>query len=443
MSENGASEAENRPEISAHHEAPLPAGGKRPRIVIIGAGFGGIETARALRGLPADVLLIDRNNYHCFQPLLYQVASAALSPAHIAWPVRGVLSGQSNLTVLMAAVTGVDTTARRVLLGGDSVPYDYLVLATGATHSYFGHDDWARVAPGLKKIEDATRIRREILIAFERAELCDSAEERRHFLTFVIIGGGPTGVELAGSIAEVARHALPDDFRRVDPRTARILLVEAGPRVLPTMPPALSDYARERLETMGVDVLTNVRVISCDADGVDTEPNGRIRSETIIWAAGVRASPAAGWIGAEADRAGRVRVTPELSVPGLPEVFAIGDTALFEQDGKPVPGIAPAAKQMGQHVGRLLKARVTGAKPPAPFRYSHAGDLATIGRNAAVVKLGRLELKGFPGWLFWSVVHVYFLIGARNRLSVAFHWLWNYVTRQRGARLITGDDPEA
>lgn len=418
----------------------LQVSSSRPRVVIVGAGFGGIEAAKALANAPVDVTLIDRNNYHCFQPLLYQVATAALSPAEIAWPARAIFRRQKNLTVLMAEATGVDTVARSVCAGSRILPYDYLVLASGATHSYFGHDEWAAFAPGLKRIEDATQIRRELLVAFERAELTDDEAERKKLLTFVIIGAGPTGVELAGAVAEVARHALPPDFRRVDPRTARIVLIEAGPRILPALPEDLSAYAQKSLVDMGVEVMTGTRVTSCDAAGVDTAEAGRIESKTLIWAAGVIASPAAQWIGAEKDRAGRVKVGPDLSAPGHPEIFVVGDTAsAVDEAGKPIPGIAPAAKQMGRYVGRLIAARVAGMKETKPFRYWHAGDLATIGRKAAVVKLGRFHLKGFIGWLFWGAAHVYFLIGVRNRFVVAFSWFWSYLTYQRAARLITGD----
>lgn len=412
----------------------------RPRVIIVGAGFGGIEAAKALAHSAVDVTLIDRNNYHCFQPLLYQVATAALSPAEIAWPVRAILRRQPNLTVLMADVTGVDVVARQVVANHRALPYDYLVLATGATHSYFGHDEWAAVAPGLKRIEDATKIRRELLVAFERAELTDDDAERKKLLTFVIIGAGPTGVELAGAVAEVARQSLPPDFRRVDPRTARIILIEAGPRILPTLPEDLSAYAERSLVDMGVEVMTETRVTACDASGVETEQAGRIEAGTLIWAAGVIASPAAQWIGAEKDRAGRVKVGADLSAPGHPDIFVIGDTASAAGESGPIPGIAPAAKQMGRYVGQVIAARAIGAAAPQPFRYRHAGDLATIGRKAAVVKLGRFHLKGFIGWLFWGAAHVYFLIGVRNRFVVAFSWFWSYITYQRAARLITGDD---
>jgi NADH dehydrogenase len=409
---------------------------QRPHVVIVGAGFGGLSAATALARAPVDITVIDRQNHHCFQPLLYQVATAALSPAEIAWPIRAILRHQRNATVLMAEVTGIDTASRRVETTSMPIPYDHLVVATGATHSYFGHDEWAQVAPGLKRIEDATRIRRSILLAFERAELTDDAAERSRLLTFVIIGAGATGVEMAGAIAEIARYTIAMDFRRIDPRTAQIILIEAGPRVLPALSEDLSKYASESLTKMGVDVRTDTRVTGCDERGVDLA-NGRIDAGTIIWAAGVVASPAARWLNAEHDRAGRVLVKADLSVPGHPDVFVIGDAATVnDESGKPVPGVAPAAKQMGAYVGKLIAARIAGKSLP-PFRYRHAGDLATIGRRAAVVSIGRVHLKGFIGWLFWGVVHIYFLIGLRRRFVVALNWLWEYLTFQRGARLIT------
>jgi NADH dehydrogenase len=407
----------------------------RAKVVIIGAGFGGLEAAKSLKRTPVDVTVIDRQNHHCFQPLLYQVATAALSPADVAWPIRHILRKQKNATVLMADVRGIDTGKRLVQIDSVIIPYDYLVLATGATHSYFGHDEWADVAPGLKRIEDATRIRRHILIAFERAELATDAAEQARLLTFAIVGGGATGVEMAGAISEVARQSLAMDFRHIDPTAARIVLIEAGPRIMPTLPENLSDYVRRTLAKKGVEVMTSTRVMSCDARGVDLE-HGRLDAGTIIWAAGVVASPAARWLGVEPDRAGRVKVSADLSVPGHPEIFVIGDTStVTDQPG--IPGIAPAAKQMGGYVGALIAARVAGKPSPPPFRYRHLGDLATIGRHAAVVKFGRLELTGFIGWLFWSLVHIYFLIGVRDRFIVAFTWLWDYLTFQRGARLIT------
>jgi len=409
-----------------------------PRIVIVGAGFGGLEAVKALRRVAADVIVIDQHNHHCFQPLLYQVATAALSPAEVAWPIRRILRKQKNATVLMAEVRGIDSAQRVLQTDSISVPYDYLVLATGASHSYFGHDAWAEVAPGLKRIEDATRIRRGILIAFERAELTDEETERRRLLTFAIVGAGATGVEMAGAIAEIARQTLAMDFRRIDPKTSRIVLIEAGPRVIPALPVSLSDYVQKTLARKGVEIMLSTRVTGCDARGVDLE-GGRIDAGTVIWAAGVVASPAARWLGAEADRAGRIKVGPDLSVPGHPEIFAIGDTAAVTDQA--IPGLAAAAKQTGRYVGRLIAARIAGKPAGAPFRYRHQGDLAAIGRHAAVVKLGRLELRGFVGWLFWSAVHIFFLIGNRERLIVAINWLWNYLTFQRGARLITEVPP--
>jgi len=414
---------------------------QRSKVVIIGAGFGGIQAAMALSRIAVDVIVLDRQNHHCFQPLLYQVATAALSPAEIAWPIRHMLRQQPNATVFMAEVKGVDLAGRSVETSAGPMSYDYLVIATGATHSYFGHDDWAKFAPGLKRIEDATRIRRSILLAFERAELAGNDAERQRLLTFVIVGGGATGVEMAGAIAEIARQTLANDFRRIDPRNSRIILIEAGPCVIPTLPEDLSRYAERALARMGVDVRTSTRVISCDAGGVDVD-HGRIDASTIIWAAGVVASPAASWLGAAHDRAGRVLVRPDLSVPDHPEVFVIGDAAaVHEEDGEPVPGVAPAAKQMGDYVGRLIAARLAGESLPA-FRYRNLGELATIGRRAAVVKFGRVHLKGIIGWLFWSFAHIYFLIGVRNRFIVAFTWLWDYLTFQRGARLITDVPPQ-
>jgi NADH dehydrogenase len=415
---------------------------ERPNVVIVGAGFGGIEAAKSLSRAPVDVTLIDRQNYHCFQPLLYQVATAALSPADIAWPIRHILRQQQNVTVFMAEVTGVDLAAQRVQITGDPISYDYLVLATGAMHSYFGHDEWAEWAPGLKRIEDATRIRRSLLIAFEQAELTSDEAERQRLLTFVIVGGGATGVEMAGAIAEIALQTLPKDFRRIDARKSKIILLEAGPRVLPTFPRDLSDYARHDLIRMGVDVRTSTRVEGCDQRGVNLD-QGRLDAGTVIWAAGVIASPAAQWLTAEQDRAGRVIVGPDLSLPGRRNVFVIGDTAaVLDDKGNNVPGVAPAAKQMGRYVGRLIAARISGEALP-PFHYRHPGDLATIGRRAAVVKLNRIHLKGFVGWLFWSVAHIYFLIGLRHRFIVAFTWLWDYLTLQRSARLITEVRPRS
>jgi len=409
---------------------------RKPRVVILGAGFGGLEAAKTLRRASVEITLIDRQNYHCFQPLLYQVATAALSPADIAWPIRHILRRQENATVFMAEVNGIDAGARIVNTKAGPFPFDFLVIATGARNSYFGHEGWVEVAPGLKRIEDATRIRRNILSAFEKAELARDDAERKRLLAFAIIGGGPTGVEMAGAIAEVARQTLARDFRRIDPRTARIVLIEAGPRLLPTFSEQHSNYARETLAAMGVDVMTSSPVLQCDERGVDLA-SGRIEAGSVIWAAGIMASPAAQWLSAEHDRGGRVVVRSDLSLQGFNDIFVIGDTAsVNDARGRPVPGLASAAKQMGKYVGKLIAARVAGQSLP-PFRYRHEGSLATIGRRAAVVELGPIQLKGFIGWMFWSAVHIYFLIGLRNRFVVAVTWLWSYVTFKRGARLIT------
>jgi NADH dehydrogenase len=408
----------------------------KPKVVILGAGFGGLEAAKTLSRAPVEITLIDRQNYHCFQPLLYQVATAALSPADVAWPIRHILRRQKNVTVLMAEVNGIDPMARTVSTDAGPFSFDFLVIATGARNSYFGHHHWAELAPGLKRIEDATRVRRNILSAFEEAELARDDSERKRLLTFVIIGGGPTGVEMAGAIAEVAQQTLARDFRRIDPRTARIVLIEAGPRLLPTFSERHSNYARDTLAAMGVDVMTSSPMLQCDARGVDLA-SGRIDAGSVIWAAGIMASPAAQWLSAERDRGGRVIVGADLSLPDFNNIFVIGDTAsVKDAGGQPVPGLASAAKQMGNYVGRLIAARVAGQSWP-PFRYRHLGNLATIGRRAAVVELGHLRLRGFVGWVFWSAVHIYFLIGLRNRFVVAVTWLWSYITFKRGARLIT------
>jgi NADH dehydrogenase len=418
------------------------AANRRPRVLIVGAGFGGIECAKALKHADVDVTIVDRNNHHCFQPLLYQVATAALTPSQIAWPIRTLLRDQANATTYLAEINGVDADKREAKAGGLTLPYDFLVLATGSTHSYFGHEEWADVAPGLKYLDDATAIRRRILTSFEEAELTGDAAERGKLLTFIIVGGGPTGVELAGAIAEIARHALKKDFRRIDPADARIILIEGTPHVLPSYPEKLSAYAARALTRKGVEVRTDVMVTKCDAHGVDTS-TGRIDAATIVWAAGVRASPAANWLGAERDRAGRALVAADLSIAGHPDVFVVGDAAqVNDPHGKPVPGIAQAAKQMGKYVAHVIRARIEKRETPAPFAYKHYGDLATIGRNDAVVNIPPLTLTGFFGWAFWSFVHIYFLIGARNRIAVAFNWLWDYLTYQRGVRLILGTTPQ-
>lgn len=417
---------------------PPPDPSNPPRVVIVGAGFGGLAAARALARAPAEVLVIDRRNYHLFQPLLYQVATAALSPADIAWPIRAILGRQANATVQMGKVHGVDPDRREVILEDRRIGYDYLVLATGARHSYFGSDHWEEVAPGLKKIADATHIRERVLLAFERAEITTDPSERKRLLTFVVIGAGPTGVEMAGAVAELAGMALAADFRSINPKDARVVLVEGGPRVLPVFPEGLSLKARLQLERLGVEVRLSAPVTACDDDGV-IAAGERIESRTVVWAAGVIASPAARWLGAAHDRAGRVLVEPDLSVPGHPDIFVIGDTAAVAG----VPGIAPAAKQMGAHVGRLLAARLHGRPSIPPFRYRHHGNLATIGRKAAVADFGRVRLAGFPAWLLWAMAHIWFLIGWRNRFVVGLNWLWNYVTFERGARLITAPGQES
>ena len=415
-----------------------------PHVVIVGAGFGGLEAAKALVRTPIRVTLIDRLNHHCFQPLLYQVATGTLSPADIAWPVRSIFSRQRNIEILMAEVAGVDIKARAVLLPeGKRITYDYLILATGATHSYFGHEEWSHAAPGLKRIEDATGIRRRLLLAFERAELEDDEAERRRLMTFIVVGGGPTGVEMAGAIADMTRLTLASDFRRIDPRQSRIVLVEAGSRVLAAFAETLSAYAQGALQSMGVEVLTSAPVVELDSRGVSTAEGNRIEAATVIWAAGVTASPAAAWISTAVDQAGRIKVERDLSVPGHPEIFAIGDTALaLGPSGAPAPGLAPAAKQMGRYVGRLIAARVQSRAEPAGFLYRDYGNLATIGRKRAVVSFGRLRLTGFVAWVFWSAAHIYFLIGVRNRVVVAFNWIWEYLTLRRGARLILGAFPD-
>jgi NADH dehydrogenase len=410
------------------------------RVLIVGAGFGGLNAAKSLAGLAIELTVIDRHNYHLFQPLLYQVATAALSPADIAAPIRGIQRGQANATVLLENVTGVDLAAKTVRAGPSTVPYDFLIVATGARHSYFGHDEWEPFAPGLKTIDDATAMRRRILLAFERAEGTADPVERQRLLTFVIVGGGPTGVELAGAIAELARAALARDFRLIDPTTARIVLVEAGPRLLSTFPAELSEKAATALNDLGVELCLGRAVTRCDGDGA-VIGNDRIESRTLMWAAGVAASPAAQWLGSASDRAGRVIVGPELTLPGHPEVFVIGDTARVEGPSGPLPGVAPVAKQQGHYVARVIAARVAGGRVPGPFRYRDYGNLATIGRRQALADFGWIRVSGRIGWLLWSAAHIYFLIGFRRRVLVALEWFWSYLTYQRGARLITGGPP--
>jgi NADH dehydrogenase len=404
----------------------------------VGAGFGGLFAARALKRAAVDITLIDQHNYHLFQPLLYQVATAGLAPSDIAWPIRSILGRQQNATVLLDRVTDIDTARGKVLTSQQSIAYDYLVLATGARHAYFGHEDWEPFAPGLKSIDDATNIRRQVLMAFERAEMTTDLQQRAKLLTFVIVGAGPTGVELAGAIAELARRTLAADFRRIDSRSARILLIEAGDRVLPAFPVKQSRYAEKALSRLGVELKLGQAVSHCNTDGVVVEGEV-IPSATVLWAAGVAASPAGRWLEAKTDRAGRVYVEPDLSVAGLPNCFVIGDAAAVKnKDGEPVPGVAPAAKQQGRYVARVIRARIGQEQLPPVFHYKSSGNLATIGRKSAVIDLPLLRLSGLLAWWVWGIAHIYFLIGVRSPLTVAINWLWQYITFGRGARLITG-----
>jgi putative oxidoreductase len=411
-----------------------------PRVVIVGAGFGGLNCAAHLRNKRVSVTLVDRANYHLFQPLLYQVATAALNPSDIAAPVRPLFRDSFNTRVLLGTVTGVDAERKVVMLGDKELPYDYLVLATGAAHSYFGKDQWAAFAPGLKRIEDATQIRRKLLTAFELAEFTEDAAEREALLTFLIVGGGPTGVELAGAIAELARFGMDKEFRRFDPASARVVLVQSAPRILPTFNEKLSGVAQRSLEKLGVEVLIGSRVERIDADGVLVSGK-RIAARTVLWAAGVMASPAATWLKCESDNAGRVKVGADLAVPGLSGVYAIGDTALSAGwKGQPVPGLAPAAKQGGQYVARHICALIDQKTSCPPFEYRHLGSLATIGRKSAVADFGYFKLWGAPAWWLWGLVHVGFLVGLRNRVSTMINWFWAYLTFGGGIRLITGGE---
>lgn len=411
---------------SAHH------------VVIVGAGFGGLEAARDLAGAPVRMTVIDRRNHHLFQPLLYQVAVASLATSEIAWPIRALLHRHKNVTTLLGSVVGVNIREKEVLLDGEpSIAFDTLILATGARHAYFGHDEWEPHAPGLKTLEDATKIRRRILSAFEQAEWETDEARRATFLTFVIIGAGPTGVELAGTIAELARDTLRSDFRNFDTHSARVVLIEAGPRILSGFSEDLSAYAHQALTRLGVEIRLGHAVSKCGEDGVELGDEF-LPARTILWAAGVAASPAADWLNAPADRAGRVLVEDDLTVPGHPHIFVIGDTAhVAAADGKLVPGVAPAAKQEGRYVAAVIKARLSDAALPPPFHYKNAGNLATIGKRAAIVDFGWIKLKGRFAWWMWGIAHIFFLIGLRNRLAVALSWLWIYISGQRSARLIT------
>lgn len=409
----------------------------RHHVVIVGGGFGGMAAVQSLLKADVDITIIDRRNHHLFQPLLYQVATTALSPSEIAWPIRYLNRRHTNVRTLLGTVTGIDRDGHRVLLeDGDAVPFDSLILATGARHAYFGHDEWEPFAPGLKTLEDATAIRRKLLVAFEQAERETDPDKRKALLTFVLIGAGATGVEMAGAIVELARISLKRDFRSIHPEEARVLLIEAGPRVLPAFRETLSAYAKDALERLGVEVVLNQPVTDVQAGQV-TFDETTVKAGTIIWAAGVQASPAAKWLGVEADKAGRVKVNTDLTIPGSPEIFAVGDVVTINANkGKPVPGIGDAAKQGGKYAARVIAARLEGRTVP-PFAYKHLGDIATIGRSAAVIDFGWLQLTGWVGWWVWGLAHIYFLIGVRNRIFVALSWLWIYLTGQRSARLIT------
>jgi NADH dehydrogenase len=410
----------------------------QPRVVIVGSGFGGLRAARALRDAPVQVTVIDKSNHHLFQPLLYQVATAGLSPADISAPIRSILKQQANARVLMAEVTGIDSQEQRVLAGELSVPYDYLIVATGARHSYFGHNEWEQYAPGLKSITDATAIRRDILLAFEAAERETDPEKRDALLTFVLVGAGPTGVEMAGAIAELAHKALAADFRTIDPKSARIILVEAAPKILLVYPESQSRRAQKALNRLGVEVRTNAAVENITEDGV-VIAGKLLQAKTVIWTAGVAASPAGQWLGAEVDRAGRVKVTDNLSLPNHPNVFVIGDTASVMQNGKMLPGVAPVAMQEGSYVGSLIAQKVAGKENVRSFHYHDKGSLATVGRSFGIVDIGRFRFSGFIAWVMWLFIHIFYLIGFRNRFVVMFQWAWAYLTYQRGARLITFD----
>jgi NADH dehydrogenase len=423
--------------------SPATSQGRRPHVIIIGAGFGGLSAAKALAKAPVDVTLIDRRNHHLFQPLLYQVATAGLTPSQIAGPVRGIVRDQANVRVVLAEVDEIDVAAREVVTGARRTRFDYLVVAAGASHAYFGNDEWARHAPGLKSLEDALSLRARVLTALEAAETACDPAERMRLLTFVVVGGGPTGVELAGAIAELAGRALARDFRAIRGARPRVILVEAGDRLLPVFHPSLSAYARRALEKLGVEVRLGQPVEHVDEEGVRLD-GGRIAAANTIWAAGVRAAALGRALSPDADRAGRIPVAPDLSLPHAPEIFVVGDLAKVQQpDGRPVPGVAPAAKQQGAYVAKVIAAAVAGRPRPPAFRYRDYGSLATIGRRAAVVEIGKLRLTGLIAWVFWCVAHVYFLIGFRNRIQVTLDWIWAYLTFERGSRLITGDDQAA
>jgi NADH:ubiquinone reductase (H+-translocating) len=410
-----------------------------PHVVIVGAGFGGLEVARALGGTQARVTLIDRRNYHLFVPLLYQVATAALAPGSISAPIRRVLAPHDNVRVLLGDVHEVDTARRCVAFDGRTLDYDVLVLAPGSGQSYFGHDEWAEFAPGLKTVEDAREIRGTLLMAFERAEMTQDAQERERLMTVVLVGGGPTGVEMAGAVAELAKQTLKREFRHIRPEDTRVILLEALPRLLTPFPEALASFAQRALERLGVEVRTGAMVERVDEQGV-VAGGERIAAASVIWTAGVRAAPVGRWLGVETEKTGQVRVDRDLAVPGLEDIYIIGDAAFaLGRDGQPLPGLAQVAKQQGQYLGKALARRLAGRPWPGPFRFRNYGNMATIGRNAAIADFGWWRTAGLIAWLLWGVVHIYLLIGFRNRVVVAVEWLWAYLTRQRGARLITGE----
>jgi len=420
----------------------------QPRIIIVGAGFGGLAAAKALRNTPAEIHLIDRTNHHLFQPLLYQVATSVLTPAQIGTPIRGIVRDQKNVVVILGEVKGVDKDGKCVFVSDadrENVPisYDYLILATGVTHSYFGHDEFERFAPGLKTLADAVAVRNRILQAFEQAEAEEDPNSHRDLLTFVLVGAGPTGVEMAGALAVLVKSTLRSEFRRIDPASARIVLVDMAPRVLPPFPEDLSKAAKQRLEKLGVEVRLGHSVDQIDANGIFVAGE-RIASKTVIWTAGVAPSPAGKWLKAETDRAGRVRVQKDLTVPGHPEIFVIGDTASLDQNGKPLPGVAQVAMQQGRYVGRLIRSRIAGKQAPDPFSYFDKGNMAVVGKGFAVLQSGKVHVSGFGAWLTWAAIHLQFLATSSLRLTVFLQWIWTYFTGQRGSRLIVnhhGSEP--